>query len=141
VATTVALWRAEEAERDATDKAALAEKQRGVADRQRQLAQDEAAAKERQRQLAEQRLNTSIEAVGLFANDARVFCEDALVPGASRKALYEVLIAQLEKQVQQDSAEASVDAIRLRLWMYWTISQFHLDLGQTCVARLWNEKA
>src|SRR5262249_168670 len=51
------------------------------------------------RALAEKRLNQSMAAVELFVTDARVFCEDAMVPAQSRKQLNEVLLTQLEKQV------------------------------------------
>jgi serine/threonine protein kinase len=84
----------------------LAIKEAAEKEKQRLLAIKEAGEKETQRLLAEKRLLQSIDAVSLFARDARIFCEDAMVPAASRQKLYEVLINQLEKNV--DDKEWSI---------------------------------
>src|SRR5206468_11528283 len=89
----------------------------------------EVAEKEKQRKLAESRLRQSLDAVGLFANDARQYCEDAMVPGDSRKRLYEVLITQLERQVDQEPGEASIDSLRNKVWMYQTLCSVNHDFG------------
>src|SRR5205823_3901399 len=73
----------------------------------------EVALKEEQRLLAKSRLGQSLEALGLFATDFRLFCEDALVPGEDKARLYERLMTQLERQViDEPTVEASDDAFR-----------------------------
>jgi tRNA A-37 threonylcarbamoyl transferase component Bud32 len=100
----------------------------------------EVVEKEKQRQLAEVRLKQSVEAVGLFADDARVYCEDALVPGDSRKELFLVLIDHLEKQAEQPSVEAAVDAHRIKAWMYHHLARVYSDLLQIEKSRAAVEK-
>jgi serine/threonine protein kinase/tetratricopeptide (TPR) repeat protein len=110
----------------------------------------EAAEKEKQRRLAvekgtlaEKRLLQSIDAVSLFARDARVFCEDAMVPAESRQKLYEVLIAQLEKNVDDRAGPFDEDMIRNKILMYQQIAQVNADLGgleRMKKAREWDEK-
>jgi serine/threonine protein kinase len=94
----------------------------------------EITLKEEQRQLAKTRLSHSLEALGLFATDFRLFCEDALVPGANKTMLYERLIMQLERQVvdapSEASADASEDTLRNKVWMYQTIAIVYLDTQQ-----------
>jgi serine/threonine protein kinase len=89
----------------------------------------EAAAKENQRRLAvergtlaEKRLLQSIDAVSLFARDARVYCDDALVPAESRRQLYELLIAQLEKNVDDRDGPFDEDRVRNKVLMYQQIA-------------------
>src|SRR5260221_15293 len=72
----------------------------------------EIALKEEQRLLAKSRLTQSLEALGLFATDFRMFAEDALLPGDRKAKLYERLIAQLERQVVDEPGEAGDDAYR-----------------------------
>jgi hypothetical protein len=63
--------------------------------------------------VAKARLDQSLKALGLFATDFRVFCEDALVPGERKVMMYEHLIQQLEGQVleePQETMEAYDDA-------------------------------
>jgi serine/threonine protein kinase/tetratricopeptide (TPR) repeat protein len=103
----------------------------------------EAAAKEQQRLLAEKRLLQSIDAVSLFARDARIFCEDAMVPAASRQKLYEVLINQLEKNVDDKDGPFDEDQIRNKILMYQQIAQVNADLGgleRLKKAKEWDEK-
>src|SRR5262245_37506449 len=112
-------------------------------EKQRQLAITEAAEKEKQRQLAEKRLLQSIDAVSLFARDARIFCEDAMVPAGSRQQLYEVLIKQLEKSVDDKDVPFDEDRIRNKILMYQQIAQVNADLGgldRLRKAREWDEK-
>lgn len=90
----------------------------------------EVAEKEKQRKLAESRLQQSLAAVGLFANDARRYCEDALVPGDSRIRLYEVLIKQLEEQAEQETGEATLDSLRNKALMYQTLCSVTGDFFQ-----------
>src|SRR5262249_55299916 len=68
-------------------------------------------------------------AVSLFARDARIFCEDAMVPAESRKQLYEVLIAQLEKTVEDKDGSFDEDSIRNKVLMYQQIALVNSDLG------------
>src|SRR5205807_4589206 len=77
------------------------------------------------------------KALGLFATDFRVFCEDALVPGEHKAKLYEGLIKQLEDQIVEEERplEASDDAFRNRVWMYQTISIVYLDTQKREKAR------
>jgi serine/threonine protein kinase/tetratricopeptide (TPR) repeat protein len=103
----------------------------------------EAAEKENQRQLAEKRLLQSIDAVSLFARDARIFCEDAMVPAASRQQLYEVLINQLEQNVDDKDGPFDEDRIRNKVLIYQQIAQVNADLGgleRLKKAREWDEK-
>ncbi|MBI1831795.1 MAG: protein kinase [Planctomycetes bacterium] len=86
--------------------------------------------KEKQRKLAESRLRQSLAAVGLFANDARQYCEDALVPGESRRRLFEVQITQLEGQIENEPGEATIDSLRNKLLMYQTLCSVNLDFFQ-----------
>jgi tRNA A-37 threonylcarbamoyl transferase component Bud32 len=72
----------------------------------------ESGEKEQQRRLAEKRLVETLDAVNLFAVDARAYCEDAIVPGESKKLLYEVLLQNLEKQV--DESDTAFDEDRAR---------------------------
>jgi len=80
--------------------------------------------------VAKQRLDQSLKALGLFATDFRLFCEDALVPGKNKAKLYEVLIKQLESQAGDDAGEASEDSLRNKVWMYQTIAIVYLDTQQ-----------
>ncbi|MBI2804171.1 MAG: serine/threonine protein kinase [Planctomycetes bacterium] len=100
----------------------------------------EITEKEKQRKLAESRLRQSLDAVGLFANDARRYCEDAMVPGDSRRRLYEVLITQLERQVDQEPGEASIDSLRNKVWMYQTLCAVTHDFGQYAESKKWFTK-
>jgi tetratricopeptide (TPR) repeat protein len=95
----------------------------------------EIGLKEEQRQLAKARLGQSLEALGLFATDFRVFCEDALVPRRKKAELYERLIPQLERQVADEPPEAMDDAFRNRVWMYQTLAIVYLDAQQYDKAR------
>jgi len=95
--------------------------------------------KEKQRKLAESRLKQSLDAVGLFANDARKYCEDAMVPGESRRRLYEVLITQLERQVEEEG-EASIDSLRNKLWMYQTLCGVTVDFEDHAKAKIWFDR-
>ena len=68
----------------------MAELAREAEAKQRQIAQEnEETAKKQTRvaieknALAQSRLAQSLEAIGLFTTDARIFCEDSLVPGPS----------------------------------------------------------
>lgn len=95
-------------------------------------AEDEEAKAKEQTALAKARLDDSIQAVGLFATDAKVFCDDALVPGDSRTKLYKVLVDQLEKQAAaQDAGPPSADALRNRAWMYQNIAGVYGSLGNS----------
>ncbi|MFO0969148.1 MAG: protein kinase [Gemmataceae bacterium] len=103
----------------------------------------ESEEKEKARLLAEQRLLQSIDAVSLFARDARIFCEDAMVPAGSRQQLYEVLIKQLEKNVDEKEGAFDEDRIRNKILMYQQIAQVNADLGgkeRLVKAREWDEK-
>jgi serine/threonine protein kinase len=100
----------------------------------------EIAEKEKQRKLAESRLRTSLDAVGLFANDARKYCEDAVVPGDSRRMLYEVLITQLERQVDQEPGEATLDSLRNKTWMYQTLCGVTSDFDEFSKSDDWFKK-
>jgi tetratricopeptide (TPR) repeat protein len=103
----------------------------------------EAEEKEKARQLSEKRLLQSIDAVSLFARDARIFCEDAMVPAASRQKLYEVLIKQLEKNVDDKDGPFDEDMIRNKILMYQQIAQVNADLGgaeRLYKAREWDQK-
>jgi tetratricopeptide (TPR) repeat protein len=98
---------------------------------------------EAKNELAEKRLLQSIDAVSLFARDARIFCEDAMVPAASRQQLYEVLINQLEKNVDDKDGPFDEDRIRNKILMYQQIAQVNADLGgveRLKKAREWDEK-
>ncbi len=100
----------------------------------------EVAEKEKQRKLAEARLKQSLDAVGLFANDARKYCEDAMVPGESRRRLYEVLTTQLERQVDQEPGEASIDSLYNKAWMYQTLCAVTHDFGEYGESKKWFDK-
>src|SRR5205823_5375558 len=76
--------------------------------------------------VAKARLDQSIQALGLFATDFRLYAEDALIPGEIKAKLYETLIQQMEGQIVEDPLEASDDAFRNRVWMYQTISIVYL---------------
>jgi tetratricopeptide (TPR) repeat protein len=90
----------------------------------------EVEAKERQRLLAESRLRQSMETAGLFANDAVAYCDDALVPGESKKELLLVLVNHLEKQVQQGADEETLDACRVKAWLYQNLAGVYENLLQ-----------
>jgi serine/threonine protein kinase len=81
---------------------------------------------EEKEELAKARLEQSLQAVGLFATDARIYCEDAMVPGSSRARLYGVLIKQLEAQAEQ-AGEATVDGLRNKAYLYVTLANVQLD--------------
>jgi serine/threonine protein kinase len=100
----------------------------------------EVQEKEKQRKLAESRLRQSLAAVGLFANDARRYCEDAVVPAESRQRLFEVLTTQLERQVDQEPGEASIDSLRNKVWMYQTLCAVNHDFGQFDESEIWFDK-
>jgi serine/threonine protein kinase len=98
---------------------------------------------EAKNELAEKRLLQSIDAVSLFARDARIFCEDAMVPAASREKLYEVLVNQLEKNVDDKDGPFDEDRIRNKILMYQQIAQVNADLGgldRLKKAHEWDEK-
>jgi tetratricopeptide (TPR) repeat protein len=96
--------------------------------------------KEKQRKLAESRLRQSLDAVGLFANDARRYTEDAVVPAESRRRLYEVLTTQLERQVDQEPGEATIDSLRNKTWMYQTLCSVTLDFYDFPRSEAWFNK-
>jgi tetratricopeptide (TPR) repeat protein len=103
----------------------------------------EAEEKDKARQLAERRLLQSIDTVNLFARDARVYCEDAMVPAASRQKLYEVLLNQLEKNIDDRDGPFDEDRVRTKVLMYQQIAQVLADLGgleRLAKAREWDEK-
>ncbi|MFO0965621.1 MAG: serine/threonine-protein kinase [Gemmataceae bacterium] len=77
--------------------------------------------------VARARLEQSLKALGLFATDFRGFCEDALVPGASKAKMYEALIEQLESQTAEEGDEATEDALRNKSWLYQTMAIVYLD--------------
>src|SRR5205807_2644490 len=78
--------------------------------------------------------------VGLFATDARIYCDDAMVPGPSRTRLYGVLIAQLEKQAEQAAGEATIDALRNKVFLYQTLCEVTLDFNDTGKSGQWFAK-
>jgi serine/threonine protein kinase/tetratricopeptide (TPR) repeat protein len=107
-----------------TDKATEAELKRKAAD----VARTEA---DTARQLSEKRLDQSVAALKLFATDARTFCEDALVPGVSRRKLYSLLADQLEQQAAAgEDREFSVDLARSRVFMYEAVASAQMELGR-----------
>jgi serine/threonine protein kinase/tetratricopeptide (TPR) repeat protein len=109
----------------------------------RRAAEDARKEAEKQATLAEKRLLQSIDAVSLFARDARIFCEDAMVPALSRQQLYEVLIAQLERNVDEQDAPFDEDKVRNKILMYQQIAQVNADLGgleRLKKAKEWDEK-
>src|SRR5262249_46667211 len=75
--------------------------------------------------------------------DARIFCEDAMVPAGSRQQLYEVLIKQLEKNVDDKDGPFDEDMVRNKILMYQQIAQVNADLGgkeRIKKAHEWDEK-
>jgi serine/threonine protein kinase/tetratricopeptide (TPR) repeat protein len=83
------------------------------------------------RQLSEKRLDQSVAALKLFATDARTFCEDAMVPGVSRRKLYDLLAVQLEKQAAAgEDREFSDDVARSRIFMYEAVALAQIELGR-----------
>jgi serine/threonine protein kinase len=80
--------------------------------------------------LAERRREQSLQAVGLFATDARMYCDDAMVPAESRQRLYEVLIKQLERQADEGTSEFTIDGLRNKLFLYQTICAVNNDFGR-----------
>jgi tetratricopeptide (TPR) repeat protein len=106
----------------------------------RRVAQDAQKEAETQTRLAEKRLLQSLDAVLLFARDARVYCEDAMVPGESRQKLYELLVGQLEKHVDDEDGAFDEDLARNKILMYQLIAQVHEDIGHYRESKEWREK-
>jgi tetratricopeptide (TPR) repeat protein/tRNA A-37 threonylcarbamoyl transferase component Bud32 len=117
----------------------VAEKNRKIEEKNEAIIK-ESGEKERQRFLAEKRLVETLDAVNLFAVDARVYCEDAIVPGESKKLLYEVLLQNLEKQVDESDAAFDEDRARQKAILYRQIAEVHLELGRLQKATEWYEK-
>lgn len=109
-------------------------------EKKRKEAEDAHEREKEKTLLAKSRLEQSLQAVGLFATDARMYCEDALVPGQSRAKLYEVLIRQLEKQVEQSSEEATIDALRNKAFLYQTLCAVTRDFGDHGKSEEWFDK-
>jgi serine/threonine protein kinase/tetratricopeptide (TPR) repeat protein len=87
-------------------------------------ARDEAKEK---KELAEARGEQALKALGLFGTDGLAYFQDAVVPGESRTRVYGGLIAQLEEQAKNASGEATVDALRNKVFIYQTLCQVTLD--------------
>src|SRR5262249_55962377 len=109
----------------------------------------EAAEKERQRllavanektavekhHLAERRLDQSVATLKLFANDARTYCEDALVPGASKQKLFGVLADQLDALAASgDEKEFDEDKFRAHIFLHETVALTEIELGRNVKA-------
>ncbi|HZZ80887.1 MAG TPA: serine/threonine-protein kinase, partial [Gemmataceae bacterium] len=96
----------------------------------------ESEEKERQRNLAvaahqkaEERLDQAVETLKLFAIDARAYCEDAMVPGASKQKLFDVVLRQLEEQAAaRADSEFNVDKVRARIFLYETVALIDIEL-------------
>jgi hypothetical protein len=112
--------------------------------------QAEAAEKERQRKLAvdnerlavaahkkaEARLDQAVETLKLFANDVRAYCEDALVPAASKQKLFEEVLRNIEALAAADrEVEFNEDKIRARIFLYETVALAQLELGRSLEMR------
>ena len=108
--------------------------------KQTEIAQENEKTAKKQTELAEARGEQSLQAVGLFATDARMYCDDAMVPTDSRKRLYGVLIQQLEKQADQGHGEATIDSLRNKAYMYQTLGAVNSDFGNGDTARANLEK-
>jgi tetratricopeptide (TPR) repeat protein len=100
----------------------------------------EMAEKEKQRLLAEKRLVDSLAMVTLFAVDARSYCEDAIVPGESKKLLYDVLLKHLKQQVEVGDAAFDEDRARSKIVLYQQIAIVNVELGNAEEAKKWHRK-
>jgi serine/threonine protein kinase len=80
---------------------------------------------------AEERLDQSVATLKLFANDARAYCEDAVVPGESKKQLFEVLLNQLEGLAGEEDKEFNEDKLRARIFLYETVALTQIELARS----------
>jgi serine/threonine protein kinase len=111
--------------------------------------QAEAAEKERQRKLAveneklavaahkksEERLDQAVETLKLFANDVRTYCEDAMVPVASKQKLFEEVLRNIEALAAADrDAEFNEDKIRARIFLYETVALTQMEVSRSAEA-------
>jgi serine/threonine protein kinase len=120
------LIRAESNEKERQRALAVASEEKAVANEARAVASHKKA---------EERLDQSVETLKLFANDARTYCEDAMVPGDSKDKLFDVLLDQLEAQAAaRDVEEFNVDKIRARIFLYETVALTKIELGRTVMA-------
>jgi hypothetical protein len=102
----------------------------------------ESEEKERQRALAvenhkkaEQRLDQSVDTLKLFANDARTYCEDAMVPDQSKKLLFDTVLHQLDRLADADvGKEFNEDKTRANIFLYETVALTDIELGRTVLA-------
>ncbi len=84
------------------------------------------------RKKAEDRLDQSVETLKLFANDARAYCEDAMVPGESKRALFGVLADQLDALAAgAEEKEFNEDKIRARIFLHETVALVQLELARS----------
>jgi serine/threonine protein kinase len=119
-ANTTILEKNQEIKAEATEK-----------ERQRKIAVDNEKLAVAAHKKAEQRLDQSVETLKLFANDVRTYCDDAIVPGASKQKLFEVLLGQLEALAAADpDKEFNEDKIRARVFLYETVALTQMELGQ-----------
>lgn len=103
----------------------------------------ESVERERQRQLAvaaqrtaEERLYQSVETLKLFALDARDYCEDAIVPGPSKRQLFNVLATQLDALAAGPEEKVfNEDKWRARIFLRETVALTQLELGRANDAR------
>jgi hypothetical protein len=80
--------------------------------------------------LAEARLDQSVDALKLFTDDVRTFCDDAVVPGTSRMRLAETLIEHLKKQPLIDENIAfDPDKARSAIYVYQTIAHTQMEVS------------
>ncbi len=79
--------------------------------------------------MAEARGEQATKALGLFATEGLMYFQDAMVPGESRTRLYGDLIKQLEEQAKKASGEATIDALRNKVYIYQTLCQVTLDFS------------
>jgi hypothetical protein len=80
--------------------------------------------------LAEARLDQSVDALKLFTDDVRTFCEDAVVPGSSRIRLAQTLIENLKKQpVIGENIAFDPDKARTAIYVYQTIALTQMEVS------------
>jgi tetratricopeptide (TPR) repeat protein len=85
--------------------------------------------------LAEARLDQSVDALRLYTDKVRTFCEDALVPGKSKQALAEMLIEHLKKQpIIGENIAFDPDKARNAIYVYQNIALTQLELGPAATA-------
>jgi tRNA A-37 threonylcarbamoyl transferase component Bud32 len=114
----------------AANVAVAAEAKEKERQRQSAVASEKQAVAARQQAVVQRK--QAVDALLLFAEDFNTYCNDAMVPGASKNKLYENLRAQLERQLADDGdKEFNADKAWFRISQYRSAAMAQIETGRS----------